>query len=319
MEGEPKKKASSAIAEGIGNSLAGFSKALDDLEEEVAAEEGPQEKKTGKEALFGDREQKIRAAAEADMEELEEELDEGKELPPNDKPVLLAPEDFEKSVWKIQVEKNGNWFSGNYVPAQMEIAFTDADAGLVEYARDPFTKGKWFSDSGSVYFERRPLGALGPLSPGQEYFRGSLTGWATDSLQLQTAGYVSGYSPLFPTAILGRFLLTRVKPISQTELTERLAYSRKELGMDKAAGALAGAGEGEGEGGAKKKATLDLSDDLSDEEERRRLAAEWMPSTLIDEANKDPKQDQMTKSLERLKKTVTETGSKYMDEDMWKD
>eukprot|EP00961_Rhodomonas_salina_P073346 985674-Rhodomonas_salina.1 len=26
----------------------------------------------------------------------------------------------------------------------MEIAFTDADAGLVEYARDPFTKGKWY-------------------------------------------------------------------------------------------------------------------------------------------------------------------------------
>ncbi len=30
-------------------------------------------------------------------------------------------------------------------------------------------------------------------------------------------------------------------------------------------------------------------------------------------------QEQMTKSLERLKETVLETGSKYMDEDMWKD
>jgi len=306
---EPKKKASSAIAEGLGNTLAGFTKAIDNYEEEIQKEEGPQEAKSGKEALFGDREQKIKAAAEADMEEFEEMIDEGKDLPENPNPLLLSNEDFEKSIWKIQVEKNGNWFSGNYVPGELKIAFASNDDGIVEYAGDPFTKGKWFTDSGSVYFERRPLGALGPLSPGQEYFRGSLQGWATDDLELQTAGYVSGYSPLFPTAILGRFLMTREKKISQTELEDRLAYSRKELGLDKSA---------ELEAAAPKK-TLDLSEDLTDEEERRKLAAEWMPSTLLDENAKDQKQDQMTKSLERLKETVVETGSKYMDEDMWKD
>jgi len=36
--------------------------------------------------------------------------------------------------------------------------------------------------------------------------------------KLQAAGYVSGYSPLFPTAILGRFLMTRVKAISREEV-----------------------------------------------------------------------------------------------------
>jgi len=47
----------------------------------------------------------------------------------------------------------------------------------------------------------------------------NLTQWrhmTTD--KLQAAGYVSGYSPLFPTAILGRFLMTRVKAISREEV-----------------------------------------------------------------------------------------------------
>ena len=39
--------------------------------------------------------------------------------------------------------------------------------------------------------------------------------------KLQAAGYVSGYSPLFPTAILGRFLMTKVKAISQEEVAPR--------------------------------------------------------------------------------------------------
>ena len=32
---------------------------------------------------------------------------------------------------------------------------------------------------------------------------------------------MSGYSPLFPTAILGRFLMTKVKAISQEEVAPR--------------------------------------------------------------------------------------------------
>eukprot|EP00286_Rhodomonas_abbreviata_P005194 CAMPEP_0181326980 /NCGR_PEP_ID=MMETSP1101-20121128/21822_1 /TAXON_ID=46948 /ORGANISM="Rhodomonas abbreviata, Strain Caron Lab Isolate" /LENGTH=304 /DNA_ID=CAMNT_0023435539 /DNA_START=282 /DNA_END=1196 /DNA_ORIENTATION=+ len=299
------KSAGSAIAQGLGKGLAGMSKALDQIDAEIEAEEGPKETKSGKDALFGGREDKIREAAKADMEEEEE----GEQLPVNPNPLLLNVEDFEKSVWKIQVEKNGNWFTGNYVPSQFDMAFADEDSGVAEFAGDPFTKGKWYADSSSIYFERKPLGALGPLSPGQEYFRGALRAWATDDLQLQTAGYVSGYSPLFPTAILGRFLMTRVAKITEAEYKDRLLYSKKELGLIKAPV----------EEKPPPLKTVDLSDELTDEEERRRLAAEWMPSSIMDVDDKKDTTAAMTKSLERLKQSVTEVGSKYMDEETWKD
>ncbi len=44
----------------------------------------------------------------------------------------------------------------------------------------------------SFYFERRPLGFLGPINPGMEYFRASLTGWTSDE---NSGGRFSCLSP----------------------------------------------------------------------------------------------------------------------------
>ena len=49
----------------------------------------------------------------------------------------------------------------------------------------------------------------------------------------QAAGYVSGYSPLFPTAILGRFLMTKVKSIGTDEITQRRKYAQTILNPPK--------------------------------------------------------------------------------------
>ena len=113
---------------------------------------------------------------------------------PCPEPILLSEEDFENSIWEVQVEKNGNWFSGNYVPDSFKMAISNNENQTCEYAGESTTKGKWYMDSTSFYFERRPLGFLGPINPGMEYFRASLTGWTNDENtgdRLQTAGYVS--------------------------------------------------------------------------------------------------------------------------------
>ena len=36
----------------------------------------------------------------------------------------LQEEDFTSSIWKVQLEKNGNWFSGNYVPDEFTMAIS---------------------------------------------------------------------------------------------------------------------------------------------------------------------------------------------------
>uniref|UniRef100_A0A7S4P490 Uncharacterized protein n=1 Tax=Guillardia theta TaxID=55529 RepID=A0A7S4P490_GUITH len=267
---------SKTMGQNIGRALSGATKSWDAIGESLGVEEeeeAVEEPKTGKDALFGGREQKIFEAMEKDLQE--SEGGESEELPECPEPILFAAEDFEKSVWRIQVEKSGNWFTGNYVPSDFRVAFSSADDGLVEYGGDPFTKGKWYCDGSSVYFDRRPFAALGPLGPGCEYFRATLQGWANDELQLQSAGYVSGYSPLFPTAVLGKFLMTREKKSGPEEIAERKQYSAKELRR--------GGGEALPEAAAtKKKMMLDLSEELSDEERRRKEAAEWMPSTIVD-------------------------------------
>lgn len=173
-----------------------------------------------------------------------------------------------------------------------------------EYAGESLTKGKWYMDSNSFYFERRPLGFLGPISPGMEYFRASLTGWTSDENKgdkLQAAGYVSGYSTLFPTAILGRFLMTKVKSISQEEIEQRRAYTQSVLNPPKEAPKLE----------KSKAAALDLTDELSEEERLRVEAAEWVPSTITSTApDKNANiEDQLGGAFERLKNTVQDTDS----------
>jgi len=178
-----------------------------------------------------------------------------------------------------------------------------------EFGGDPFTQGKWYMDAGSIYVERRPFGALGPLGPGKEYYRCSLTGWATDELLFQAAGVVSGYSPLFPVAILGRCLMTREKAADE-------AYVRKKIVA--AASKVGGATKKlPGTTTKKKKVSkiIDISDDLTEEEERKKFAAEWIPSTIVDTKPNKNVVEQVSKgmggSLERLQKTVEESAENY--------
>ena len=283
----------------------------------------------------------------------------------------MSEEDFENSIWEVQVEKNGNWFSGNYVPDSFKMAISNNENQTCEYAGESTTKGKWYMDSTSFYFERRPLGFLGPINPGMEYFRASLTGWTNDENtgdRLQTAGYVSvlylcggrvtrlcrvcpyaascvawfescprratdpvhlspspsaasripvvvalfqdvpthwgraqGYSPLFPTAILGRFLMTKVKSVSKEEIVERRAYTNSVLNPKAAAPQIE----------AKKAPMLDLTDDLSEEERLRVEAAEWVPSSIREAPSEKEEglEDKLGSAFDRIKKTVQDTDS----------
>ena len=216
-----------------------------------------------------------------------------------------------------QVEKNSNWFSGNYVPNELMMAFTDEETGKVEFAGDSLTGGRWYASGNSVYFERQPFKVLGPLGPGVQYFRGSLEGWCSDDMKLQCAGYVSGYSPLFPTAVLGRFLMTREKAITQEEKEKRLKRTQRELRGDASSLLLAKYDDedGEEEGGSapKPKKVVDLSDDLTEEQMLRKEAAEWVPSSI--ESQSATRMDGLTKSLERLAGTVEETARRNFSQD----
>lgn len=292
----------STLAQGIGKGLAGIKSSMDELDKEIE-QENPEEPKTGKEALFGGREKAIQDAA---LREFEEE----EEAPPIPEPVLLTAEDFERSIWKVEIEKSGNWFSGNYVPSQLTIAFSTEDDGKCEFAGDPLTKGRWYLDSSCIYFERAPLGAMGVFSPfGKDNFRLSLTGWVSDSLQFQVGGFVGSYSALFPTALMGRALMTKVAKITEEEARQRILLSAAQVDrsdMD-AAAALP---QSEGGTQAQKRVNIiDLSDDLTEEERLKKEAAEWMPSTIVS----GPKPD-FTKTLERLKGTVGEVAKNYMDD-----
>lgn len=301
-EGDATKMAKS-IGSALGGGLAGITQSLDEYGAELDAEEAAAGETEEKKGLFEDRTAKMQAAMEKDLLEdeagalAEQELD----CP---EPILLSEEDFTSSIWKVQVEKNGNWFSGNYVPDEFTMAISSNENQTCEYAGEALTKGKWYMDSSSFYFERRPLGFMGPISPGMEYFRASLTGWTSDENtgdKLQAAGYVSGYSTLFPTAILGRFLMTKVKSISKEEITERRAYTQSVLNPPKAAPKLEEA----------KTMALDLTDDLSEEERLRVEAAEWVPSTITSTApeKEDGIEEKLGGAFERLKKTVKDTDS----------
>lgn len=180
-----------------------------------------------------------------------------------------------------------------------------------EFGGDPFTGGKWYMDSGCVYVERRPFAALGPLGPGKEYYRMSLTGWATDDLQFQAAGVVSGYSPLFPVAILGRCLMTREKKTDEEYLKKKIKAA-----ASKVEGATKKLPKGTTTKKKKVSKIIDISDDLTEEEERRRMAAEWVPSTIVDVKGgggnlADKVSTGMSGSLERLKGTVEESMENY--------
>jgi len=293
------------IGASLGSGLAGFTKSLDDMGAELDAEEAEAGIEQGeKKGLFEDRGAKMKAAMEKDMlEEAGGGLSTEEDVPcPN--PIFMSEEDFASSIWKVQVEKNGNYFSGNFVPDEFTMAISNNENQTCEYAGERLTKGKWYMDSSSFYFERRPLGFLGPLSPGMEYFRASITGWTNDEGKgdkLQAAGYVSGYSPLFPTAILGRFLMTKVKSISADEITERRKYAQTILNPPKKAPKLEEA----------KSMAIDLTDDLSEEERLRVEAAEWVPSTITSTKpdKEEALEDKLGSAFDRIKKTVQDTES----------
>jgi len=226
---ETEKK--SGAGANIGKGLADFGRAIDELatddDDDEAAKEAAK-KKSSKDVLFGGREQKINEGAEKDLEGMEA----GDLAPLSDEPIpepiIYKKQDFVNTVWKIQVEKNGNWFSGNYAPDTFYVALGEEEK--CEFGGDPLTMGKWYMDSGSIYIERRPFGALGPLGPGKEYYRCSLTGWATDDLLFQAAGVVSGYSPLFPVAILGRCLMTREKAADEAYVRKKIVAAASKVG-----------------------------------------------------------------------------------------
>jgi len=299
------KEGRSPLAEGLGKGLAGIKLSMDQMDEEIEKESGEEAPKTGKEALFGGREKAIQAAAAREMEEVEE-------APPIPEPILFSAADFERTVWKVQVEKSGNWFTGNYVPSQLTIAFGTEDDGTCEFGGDPLTKGRWYLDDTCIYFERSPLGALGVFSPfGKDNFRLSLTGWVSDTLQYQVGGFVGSYSALFPTAVMGRVLMTKVAAVTEEEARQRIRLSasqvdRSALAESDSAAALP---QGEGTQTGKRVNIIDISDDLTDEERLRKEAAEWMPSTIVS----GPRPD-FTKTLERLKGTVGDVAKNYMDD-----
>lgn len=129
MEGEKKP----GVGAGLGKGLADFGKAIDDLAGEDDEEEEPKyrtekEKKNSKDVLFGGREKKIAEGAEKDLDA----MDDGDLAPmseePIPEPIIFKKEDFENSVWKVQVEKNGNWFSGNYAPDEFYVRNTPPPA-----------------------------------------------------------------------------------------------------------------------------------------------------------------------------------------------
>uniref|UniRef100_A0A7S0TZ86 Uncharacterized protein n=1 Tax=Hemiselmis andersenii TaxID=464988 RepID=A0A7S0TZ86_HEMAN len=311
------------MGQALGSGLAGWSKTMDALDDVLDDEDGEgsakkatpmtkEEKEAkdqkSKEVLFGGREAKIMQAAEKDLDEMEAgDLTRMSDVPIPE-PILFNKADFENSVWRVQVEKTGNWFSGNYCPDEFLVALGAEEK--VEFAGDPLTGGKWYTDSGSLYIERKPIAALGPFGPGKEYYRMSLTGWATEDMTLQAAGVVSGFSPLFPVAILGRCLATSKKEISAEDLKQKIRASVAKVGGGTSAKALK-------EGGKKKRVkVLDISDDLTEEEERKKMAAEWMPSTIVDNkkdlSNAAAKvSEQMGGSLERLKDTLEDSVENY--------
>lgn len=289
-----------SLGKSLGDGIMGMQKVMD------AVEQGNEEQdQSGKAALFGSREEAIRKASEADLAALEgEDMAMNGEVPIPE-PIQFKTEDFEKSVWKVQVEKSGNWFSGNYAPDEFMVALGDADSEKVEFGGDPLTRGKWYMDGACLYIERRPFGMLGPLGPGKEYYRVSLTGWATDDNKLQGGGIVSGYSTLFPVAILGRCLVTRERAIPEEEVKKRIRA---------AAGKVEGARQLSGTKTKKRVKIVDLSDDLTEEEMRRKEAAEWMPSSFVDNNQPsiaDQVSSSMGSSLERLKGTVEESIDNY--------
>lgn len=308
---------SKSIGQSIGQSLRNLE---DEVNEE--AEEEPEEKPSGKQALFGDREKRMQAALQAELDDEPDEDGEGggfEQGPENPNPLNLYQEDFEKSVWTIQVEKNSNWFSGNYLPDEMTIAFADLENGKVEYAKDPFTGGKWYISGNSVYFERQPFKVLNVAGPGIQYFRASMEGWCNDGMQMECAGYVSGYSPLFPTSVLGRFLMTKQKTITVEEKEKRLKKTKREMRED-SGGLFLSSFDDEDEDGEesdvpkpKPKKVMDLSEDLTDEQQLRKEASEWVPSS-ISTAQKS-NMDGLTKSLERLAGTVEETARRNFSQD----
>jgi len=308
-DGDATKMAKS-IGGALGSGFAGITKSLDEIGEQLDAEEAASGSEAAdKKGFFEGRDERMKAGMERDMlEEDGGELANIDEDEPCPEPIILSEEDFASSIWKVQVEKNGNWFSGNYVPSEFTMAIGNSEDQLCEFAGDKTTKGKWYVDSSSFYFERRPLGFMGPINPGMEYFRASLTGWTSDENtgdKLQAAGYVSGYSPLFPTAILGRFLMTKVKAISQEEIVERRAYSQKVLFPEKFKPKLQPV--------EKKSKALDLTDELDEEERLRVEAAEWMPSTVVskkpESGEGDAIEDKLGSAFDRIKKTVQDTDS----------
>jgi hypothetical protein len=123
---ETEKK--SGAGANIGKGLADFGRAIDELasddDDDEAAKEAAK-KKSSKDVLFGGREQKIIEGAEKDLEGMEA----GDLAPLSDEPIpepiIYNKQDFVNTVWKIQVEKNGNWFSGNYAPDTFYVSATD--------------------------------------------------------------------------------------------------------------------------------------------------------------------------------------------------
>ena len=116
-----------------------------------------------------------------------------------------------------------------------------------------------------------------------------------------TGAFAQGYSPLFPTAILGRFLMTKVKSVSKEEIVERRAYTNSVLNPKAAAPQIE----------AKKAPMLDLTDDLSEEERLRVEAAEWVPSSIREAPSEKQEglEDKLGSAFDRIKKTVQETDS----------
>lgn len=111
----------------IGKGLADFGRAIDELandddDEDVVKVKA--EKKSSKDVLFGGREKKINEGAEKDLEAMEA----GDLAPlseePIPEPIIYNAQDFTNTVWKVQVEKNGNWFSGNYAPDEFFVSAT---------------------------------------------------------------------------------------------------------------------------------------------------------------------------------------------------
>ncbi len=299
MEGD---RPTSSLGKELGRGLADFSKDLRVVDEDD---------RTGKEAIFGGREAAIKAAAEKDLEDMAGgEMARSGQIPIPE-PIIMNPKDIERQVWRVQVDKSGNWFSGNYCPDDFLVALGPADDGNLEFGGDSWTKGKWYLDNDCLYIERRPFGFLGPFGPGKEYYRVSLTGWATDENKIQMAGYVSGFSPLFPVAILGRCLMTRQKVIAEDDLKQKI---RAAAGKVQGAASPAQLEGGKGSSTKKRLKIVDLSDDLTDEELLKKEAAEWMPSTIIDKKGPtivDKLQDNMGGSLERLKGTLEESIDNY--------